>query len=128
DRQFMPERGLLRKDAVRPRQHQLALRGKTLEPVSTLDDLHTQLSLELTDAGRQRGLRDIACLGRATEVALARQSTEVLQLAHQDGTSLSRRKQDQKAAASDRTSHGPRRCRTLTRQSMPRLALNGSLP
>src|SRR5450756_543126 len=66
--------------------------------VSTLDDLHTQLSLELTDAGRQRGLRDVACLGRATEVALARQSAEVLQLAHQYGTWIPRRKRDVKPA------------------------------
>ena len=49
--------------------------------LAALDDGNTQLLLQLADAARQRGLRDVAGLRRAGEVLFTRERCEILELA-----------------------------------------------
>jgi hypothetical protein len=66
--------------SVHPRQHALALGGEALEAPRAPYERDAELAFQRANGGRQRRLRDVAGLGRAAEVPLARQRRQVLEL------------------------------------------------
>src|SRR5258708_32292513 len=67
-------------DAARPIEDALAFRGETEEARGALHQHDAQRGFELLDAGREGRLRHAALLGGPTEIALARQRQEILEL------------------------------------------------
>jgi hypothetical protein len=67
-------------DEMRPFQHALAFGGQADVALAALHDGNAQLLLQLADAARERGLRDVAGLGRAGEMLFARKGSEILEL------------------------------------------------
>ena len=78
--QLMLERIAIAEDAVGPVEHPLALGGKSLEPLAAFDDGNAELGFELADGGGKSRLRDIAALGGAAEMLLARQGDQITEM------------------------------------------------
>src|SRR5580658_5008657 len=67
---------------------ELALRREAEIAMPALDDRRAEFLLELTDRRRQGRLRDVAGLGRAAKMLLARQRDEIFELPDQHGGGL----------------------------------------
>jgi hypothetical protein len=65
---------------MRPLQDAFAVRSKSVETLAALDDRDPEFLFELTNAPRERRLRDVAGLCRSREVLLACERDEILQL------------------------------------------------
>ena len=68
-------------DALRPGEHALALRREAEKAVAADDERRAKLFFELADAGRKRGLGNMALGRRAREMAVSRDGDEIDQLA-----------------------------------------------
>ena len=64
------------------RQHALAEVGQVRELALAAQQLAAELVLELLDGARQRGLGNVAVLGRTSEVQFARYRQEVADVMH----------------------------------------------
>ena len=83
--ELMPEPVVVREDAMRPQHDTLTLARKTLEALPAPHQRHAQFGLQLANSGRQRWLRNVARPRRASEMPLALERHEVLQLARVHG-------------------------------------------
>ena len=104
----------LGQDARGPARDLLALGGERDPAAAALDQRGRQTGLELLDLDRQRRLADRAFLGRAAEMAMARQSGEIAQLAQRGHNFILSARSDksirtypQSGYVPHRSSHGP---------------------
>ncbi|MEF9602370.1 hypothetical protein O4J55_08480 [Paracoccus sp. PXZ] len=76
---------VIRQDLPAPMQHPFALRRQRQETVAADDQAQVQLVLQLADGVGQRGLRDIAALGRPAEMLLFGKRHKEFEVAYQHG-------------------------------------------
>ena len=74
-----------RQDAVGVVEHEPALRGQADKPVAALDDRRPEIVLEQAYRRRQRRLRDVAGLGRASEMLFPGQRGQIFELPQHHG-------------------------------------------